>query len=652
MANRKTAFFFANGLKMKIRLSIVLLLILIVPLQVVLASQLTIEQQRKEFLRVEKLIQKGKYDSFYQAIKPLKNYPLYPGLEYQWLKKHLHQTDKIKAFLKNYPQTRYAGLLNYHWQHYLAKHKNWKQFLDQYTETKNTKLQCYYYRAQYHIGAKNEALLGAKKLWVVGKSQPDECNPLFKVLKASKYFTQDLLWQRFAAALKNKKTGLAKYIKRSMNRNNQQIAQRWLKIHNNPGLIKKPGLLNKNNTQSGLIFAHAVDRLASTDYRLAIKIWDARKNSFNINKTRFQQLEQRLAMSLAYRRDNRAYQRLTELKGADKSTKEWRVRAALAEQNWHHVEQAIVDLSQETQKKDKWQYWLARALEKTDKPKAADFIYSKLSTNRSFYGYLSAEKLEKDYQLSDHPIQVSREMLENFKQKVDFRVVAELHKLDRPKEAKRQWWYAIKKLDKNEILIAAKYAQQLNWTQTAIFTIAKAKYWDDVSLRFPVRYKKQVADNAKLQQLHPAIIYGLIRRESAFNEKARSPVGARGLMQIMPKTGQQIAKELNQRLGNIKRLFDPSTNIEYGTYYYKQLLDQFKGHYALAAAAYNAGPSRVNRWLPQKEPIAADIWIETIPFKETRAYVSAVLTYALIYQKRLGLTGLTMKDFTQKVNPG
>ncbi|KAF3983437.1 MAG: lytic transglycosylase domain-containing protein [Methylococcales symbiont of Hymedesmia sp. n. MRB-2018] len=642
---------FANGLKMKICLSIVFLLILIMPAQFTLASTLTLEQQRKEFLYIEKLIKKGKSTQFHKRVALIKNYPLYSKLQYQWLKKNLRQTDRIKNFLKEYSQTRYASLLNYRWQIYLAKHKRWKQFLLQYEDETDTTLQCYFYWAKYKTGSKKEALLGARQLWVVGKSQPDECDPLFKVLKNSKYFAEDLLWQRFAAAVKNKKTGLAKYIKRSMSRENKKTADIWLKIHSNPGLIKKQALLDKNNKQSGLIFAHAIDRMANNNYKLAIKIWDARKNNFTIDKARFNQLEQRLAMSLAYRRESGAYQRLAQLEGADQVTKEWRVRTALLEQNWEHVERSIADLSQETQKKEKWQYWLARALEKTGKLKASGYIYDKLSTDRSFYGYLSAEKLKKDYQLSDHPVRMSTEMLEKFKQTLAFRIVAELLALDRPSEAKRQWWFSIKQLDKKDILIAAKYAQELNWTQTAIFTIAKAKYWDDVSLRFPIEYRKQVENNAKQQQLHPAVIYGLIRRESAFNEKAQSRAGARGLMQIMPRTGKQIAKELKEKLGHKKNLFKPDLNIKYGAYYYKQLLKQFNGRYALATAGYNAGSHRVKKWLPKGKAIDADIWVETIPLKETRAYVSAVLTYALIYQKQLGLTGLTMKDFSQQVSP-
>ena len=629
--------------------NIILVLFFLLPMSTVVASNFSLQQQRKEFLAAEKLIKKNQEKLFFNQLEQLKDYPLYPYLKYQWLKNRLNQKVKIKNFLREHSDTRYAGRLNYSWLLYLARNKEWQEFIKHYNASKNTKLQCYYYRAKYNTGAKKEALSGAKRLWVVGKSQPDECDPIFNALQNSSYFTRDMLWQRFAATLDNKKVSLAKYVKKFMNKRDQVIAQTWLNVHAKPGLVKDTKLLNRKIPQSGLIFAHGIDRMARTNLAKAIQLWDSRYQHFKIDSATKQRIEKRLAMALAYRRDKGAYARLSKLDKVDEATKEWRVRTALREQNWQHVEQSISALNKETKEKDKWRYWLARALENTDKPKVADFIYTKLSHERSFYGYLSADKLDRQYELSDHPIQVTPIVFDRFKQKDDFRVVSELINVDKLKEAKRQWWYSVKKLKKKEILLAAKLAQQLGWKQVAIFTIAKAKYWDDVSLRFPMDFEDHVQKNAELQKLNPAVVFALIRRESAFNEKARSPVGARGLMQIMPATGKQIARELKQKWRGVKNLLTPATNVKYGSYYYKKLLNQFGGHYALAAAGYNAGPHRVKRWLPNHENMAADIWIETIPFKETRAYVSAVLTYALIYQKQLGKKLLTMKDLTKDV---
>ena len=199
-------------------------------------------------------------------------------------------------------------------------------------------------------------------------------------------------------------------------------------------------------------------------------------------------------------------------------------------------------------------------------------------------------------------------------------------------------------------MVAAKLAQQWQWDEIAIFTIAKVKYWDDVAMRFPLSYADKVHENALQQKLDPAILFGLIRRESAFNKNAHSPAGARGLMQIMPKTGRKIARHFNERWHGSNSLYNPVTNLKYGAYYYQKLLKQFDGHYAIALAAYNAGPNRVKQWLPE-ETTPADIWIETIPYRETREYVTSVLAYTLIYQQRTAQENLTMDELTRDVKP-
>ncbi len=621
------------------------------PFQLLATVDRSIEAQRKTFLQWEKMIKKGKSPLSFSRKDVLFDYPLYPYLQYQWLKKNLHDTKRVKDFLKYYKDSRYAGLLKYKWQLYLAKKNNWSEFVEQYQKSHNTKLQCHYHWAKYQMGAREDALIAAKKLWVVGKSQPKECDPLFKKLLASKYLTADMLWQRFDAAMIKGKLSVARYVSKLMSKKDQRVAKQWIQVYGNPNLISKTKFLDNKQAQAGLIFAHGIDRLAKKNLNKAIKIWDDRKKDYKINESTLARIDQRLAMSLAYRRNDQAYSRLSQLSRPDDKAKEWRVRTALRAQNWQGVKESISALSKEDKEKEKWRYWLARASENTGKPKVSSFIYSRLAEERSYYGYLSAEKLNKQYQLADKPIEVLPARLKRFKNKKDFRVVAELIAVDKKRESERQWWYAVSKLSKKEILLAAKFAQELNWKQVAIFTLAKAKYWDDVAVRFPMAYKTQVQQNAQKQQLSPAIIFGLIRRESAFNKNAKSPVGARGLMQIMPKTGQQIARELKEKWKSSNQLLNPATNLKYGSYYYKQLLKQFDGHYALAAAAYNAGPHRVNRWLPRDHTLAADIWIETIPFTETRAYVSAVLTYALIYQKQLKKNLLTMKDFMRDVFP-
>lgn len=605
---------------------------------------------RQLFLQAEVAVKNDDNVNYFLLADQLKDYPLYPYLQYQWLTKHLAAESEVKQFLEQQSSSRYAGKLKHKWLYHLAKKAQWQTFLQFYSKTSDTSLICYYHRAQFKTGDKQSALKGAKELWVAGYSQPRACDPLFAQLEKSSLFNQALIWQRFDAALRNNKTSLAGYIKKFMSEADQKTAGLWLNLHRKPERYI-PELLSRSEiTQAPLMFAHAINRLAGSDIHQAIDLWDKNKHRFDISKKQSDSLEKRLASRLAYENESGAYERLGRLNEADESSKTSRIRVALNEQNWSRVITAIEDLDDTSRNQEKWQYWLARAYEETGRPLQADELLNELSSKRDFYGYLAADRLNRLYQLSDNPLDVSAQQIADIKNRREFRVAFELKVLERDTEAKLQWWHAIRQLNVQEITAAAKLAQQWQWDEVAIFTIAKVKLWDDIDLRFPLSYADKINENATELHLNPVILFGLVRRESAFNKDAHSPVGARGLMQLMPKTARQIAKDLNERWPGKDSLYNPVKNLKYGSYYYQKLLNQFDGNYALALAAYNAGPGRVKQWLPD-ESIPADIWIETIPFRETREYVTSVLVYAMIYQQRMQSSELTLNDLTSDVQP-
>ncbi len=613
---------------------------------------LTLQQQRQHFRLAETQLKKKQQVDFDQLSQDLHNYPLLPYLEYLWLRNNLHQHQAIESYLIAHKDSRYAPRLKNKWLRQVAKDKNWEQLIKHYRDASSADLKCLYHIAQYNSGQTKQALVAAKKLWTVGHSQPNVCNPLFKQLINSSYFTRDMVWQRFQAALNNGKTSLAKYIHKLMGPKDKKVAELWLKVHDNPFYVKNKANWHQNVKQAGLIFAHAIKRIARTNSVKAAAIWDPNHQKYTIPTAIKKQIERKLAIGFAFRRQPSAYQRLDQLQTTDKTIREWQIRAALINQDWPLVQKSLDKLTPSEKKQNKWKYWQARTLEAQGQAKKANLIFQQLAQDRSFYGFMSAYKLEQTIRLGDQPLAIAEQAIDKLSQTDDFRSVEEWLALDRMHEAKTQWWHTVKKLNKNEILTAAKLAHRWKLDQIAIFTVARAKYWNDISLRFPIKFQQQIRKNAAQRKLDPAIILGIIRRESAFDAYAQSPVGARGLMQIMPNTGKQIARDLKEKWRSTKSLYNPNLNVKYGAFYYKQLLDEFNGHYALAAAAYNAGPHRVRRWLPDDKPVPADIWIETIPFKETRGYVNAVLAYALIYQKRLKTNALTMNEFMRKIIPG
>ena len=633
------------------KLAVRLILLFCSVLQSSLASGMSIEAQRLAFLEAEKSINSENHSDFPQPIRNLKDYPLYPVLRYQWLRKHLERSSEVEQFLSDYHYSRHTQLLKREWLNHLAEAKLWRAYIGHYEKTSDSAMECQFYWAQYKIGHRKTALTAAKKLWTVGYSQPKACDPLLSTLMESEFFSREMVWERFALALRSGKESLAGYVKRLLPKKDQEVAEFWLKVHKNPALVGIDSQWNKRYRKLGEIFAHGVDRLAGSDINSAAEIWDRNKHRFKISAKVSEQTERRLGLVLAFKKNAAAYGRLEKVQNPDEVVRTWRVRAALLEGDWLHVERALSGLSGEEKKQPRWQYWQGRALNEMGQKAQSQDVFAQLAEDRSLFGFMASARINRLPRLGDRPIEFKAEDMDRFKKLPAVSMVSEFNALGRDNEARKQWWFLLNQLSKEQVLMAAKLAQQWGWTQTAIFTVAKAEHWDDVGLRFPIDYELAVKKYARQQELDPAIVFGLIRRESVFDQFARSPAGARGLMQIMPQTGRQIARSLKEKWKSVGSLFNPAVNVKYGTFYFKQMLDRFDGHFALAAAAYNAGPGRVDGWLPQFAPMPADIWIETIPFKETREYVTAVLEYAIIYQQRMNSNAIKMSDLMRDVFP-
>jgi soluble lytic murein transglycosylase len=610
------------------------------------------QRERRDFVLAEHAVERGDAAAYQTLADTLNEYPLYPYLQYQWLKEDLAQTDKIRAFLTAYKDSRYAPLLRAKWLKSMAEQSQWREYIDNYQADGDVALECLYHWAQHQTGFREQALLHAKRLWMSGSSQPSECEPLFTELSKSALMTREMIWQRFEMALKEKHRQLAESLARHLIGIDREAAESWLKVDKNPELIIEAKKRSGNDTWFARIFAHGIDRMAKSDPVMAVRLWDAQKNSLQLEDRHKQMIERRLALALAFQRKAGAYDRLTGLIAYDAEIREWRVRSALFEQNWGHIAAAVSGLTLEELKEARWQYWQARVFAAAGHHAEARSLYRQAANDRSFYGFLAADAVSQPYRLADNPVQLAPNALAELAAEKDFQAVFELRALNRDMEAQRQWWFTVDKLTKEKRAQAAKLAEFWGWEPIAIRTLVKADYWDDLSLRFPVRYLEQVQSNAFRQNLDPAVVLGVIRQESMLDSKAESPVGAKGLMQVMPKTGRQIAREIQQNLENDSSLFDPNVNIQLGAYYFKKLLQRFNGHVALAAAAYNAGPARVAKWLPNGGAMAADMWVETIPYKETRKYVASVLFYAIIYQHRLNKSALKMKDLMTAIPSG
>jgi soluble lytic murein transglycosylase len=613
----------------------------------------TLEQGREDFIRAEALLKSGKLKTFHQLLDGLTDYPLYPYLQYAALQRKPTDENGILVFIQAFPSSRYAQILRKRYLKRLAKMGRWVGFLEHYDADSEVELRCSYYRALYLTGKIVDALEGARILWLSGKSRPAECDELFLQLRRSELFSSNLAWDRFVLALENRQVGLARYLQRFFSPQDQMAGRTALTVYQKPTRVAGRSGISPRTPRAGWIFAHGIQRMASQNLSRAVSAWDRLNKRYDITRQYRHRTEQRLAILSAMRRAPNAYSRFSVLDPAllSQDARFWKLRSALMKENWSQADRSLGQLRTDEKSMLKWRYWRARALAAQHGPQAAISQYREIARERDYYGFLAADRIGVDYSFNDAPVRIDPAELADLEQGESFAVVREWLALGRQREARRSWWQMVAGMNASQKTVAAKIAQKRGLHDLAIFTVAKADSWDDLNLRFPILFRETVEKSARQHALPFAMVYGIIRQESVFKASAVSPAGAIGLMQIMPRTGRLLARQAGDQWRSIKSLYDPKKNVRYGTLYLKNLLERFGGNMTLAVAGYNAGPRMVSKWLPNHNKIAADLWIDTIPFRETRRYVRYVLGYTMVYQNRLEAPVKRISDYMQVVLP-
>lgn len=601
------------------------------------------QYERDIYKKARIALAKKQINQFSQYASQLTEYPLHPYLVYEEIRTRISRLSdsEVDTFLAENSDGPLADKMRLAWLKQLQSKGRVGSYINYYKNETSADLQCYFLRAKKSLNQfeenKDQYLKQIRDLWLVGKSQPNQCDPLFKWYEEQGYLSDDDIWQRFSLALDKKRTRLATYLLKKLPAGEQKKAKLWLSVHKKPEAhLRGNSLLNDNHLNRKIV-RHGVMRLARKDLTAAHYLWLDIQDNYAFGSDLHDEVEKNLALRAAYRHDDRAtawmYKLPEEL--SDPAANLWRARSAIRSMDWDLVLRGIALLTEEEKAKSEWQYWRARALAEKGLRSDANLIYQKLASERSYHGFLSADKLSAPYHIVDEPVQSNAQELEKIEQTPSVIRARELLFVNQLSDARREWNHATKNYSTSQYQIAASLAHQWSWHDYAIRTIAKGKNFDDLSIRFPTPFTGQVNRYASKRSLEPAFVYGIIRRESAFNPQARSPVGARGLMQLMPATAKQVSKQLKIRAPSRQDLYTPAFNINLGSKYIGDMLKKFNGNRALASAAYNAGPHRVKAWLPEDNELPADVWVDTIPFTETREYVRAIFEYTALFEWKL-----------------
>ncbi len=606
-------------------------------------------QQRSVFFSAQQALNSGDISTFQQLTASLDNYPLAVYLHYLYLEPRLDRVSdaEVLQFLARYGETGHGELLRRKWLYILAKREAWPTFMTamkgyQLDEDYVT-LRCHYLTAQLRTGRSVQTLKNELfDLWLVGKSQPDACDPAFASLYSSHLITDALLWERVKLAMDNGVLGVATALSQQFsNPNNAQWVELWQTMHRSPSAT----LSSFNQPDSVIartVIVHGIKTLAKDSYQQAAALWAQFRPHYAFSVEQLTEAKAALAIA-AYKQDApEAYALMTALlsKQVPDNADDDRFIAALKRLDWPAVADFVRELPADQQTDLQWRYWYARALSQTGQKdsssgKTGRELMQDVAQARDYYGFLAAEQLGQPHKIV-HQATPTSPMAEAALLKLPSMAAAqEFYQLDLMTNARREWNYMSNHVTSEQLGIAAVLAQRWGWYDRAIFTVAQAGLFDDLNLRFPLAYYDELLTGAKNQQVDLAWVYGITRQESAFMHSVSSHAGALGLMQLMPSTGRYVARRIGMRIKSNADILKVENNVMLGTAYLKQMLDSFDGNYMLATAAYNAGPGRAKRWAAENGCLPTDVWVELIPFSETRTYVRRVMFYTRIFESQL-----------------
>ncbi|OGV51764.1 MAG: lytic murein transglycosylase, partial [Legionellales bacterium RIFCSPHIGHO2_12_FULL_42_9] len=523
-----------------------------------------------------------------------------------------------------------AQKLREKWLYELARQENWSMYIQHYQPSTDASLQCYAQFAAYQQGDRQRAIVNSKLKWLTGDSLPPACDKLFILLFKENVFNNALIITRVKLALESRNYTLANYLLKKINhplRHDDQILE---SIQQHPQRITR---LAPNELSSDF-YLYGLKRLLTRNATQAIKLWQQAVRQARLTERQQQSFLTQVALYKAMHNQYDAPAWFAKIKQPfnTEAVIDWHIRFALRHRDWATVESLIKHATNHDS--PCWQYWLARAMEAQGRHEQATIIYNNLAPNRHYYGFLASIRQHKPLQFDHETVTPGDQALQLYQPITD--QIKALYFSKQTARASRLVNDFASELPKDEKSAFAYWiANNLHWFGKSVYLSTHNDLANQLNLRFPLAYHDLIKQQATHYHLSEALIFAMIRQESAFREDVISFAGARGLMQVMPATARWLSTLRHIPFHDKAQLLSIPYNIMLGTAYLNQLGNRFNNHPLLMAAAYNAGPRQVQAWLNSHPLQQADIWIETIPFYETRNYLKNVIAFYAVYQHRL-----------------
>ena len=617
-----------------------------------------LQQQRQGYLDAMGALKKGDLDTFHTLYTRLDGYILQGYLQYEFLKERISSTpiDAIREFLDKNKYAPISAQLRNIWLEHLAAAGDEEAFLKEYQgRVSGPKLRCYRLKLLLASATDTESLSHeVERLWLTYKRLPTICDKVFRHWHEAGYLTRDLVWARIKLLMARNRLSHAREVANQyLNANDKVWLRRWQTLHRDPaGRLLKIDYPVETKLARAIVTSGVI-RLANRDPDQAMMKWQRLRQKHSALAEDEDRILREVGIIATRHHLPSAEKWLSRVNESsdDKDLRRWRLRAMLRTGDWHKAKRLIENLSEDEQVDRFWLYWTARVMEQTGENAKARYLFALVATERNYYSFLSADRVRVDYTMHHRSIDASPDEVMQLLKRPGIRAARELHAVGDFVTARRQWDLSLSRMDKRELKVAALIAREWGWHDRVIYTLSKSGHRNDLDLRFPLLYRSMVETNAKANSLDPSWFFGVIRQESAFVPDARSSAGALGLMQLMPRVGRATGRQLKLRIRTNDAILKVENNLRLGAAFLKNMLRRYKGHQMLATAAYNAGPTRVRNWLPRSAAIDADVWVETIPFEETRDYVKNVMAYTAVYDHRLGRRPVRLCERMPSVAP-
>ena len=607
--------------------------------------------QRAAFKQAYAAAQQGG-DGWRPLAANLHDYPLYPYLPAAALQHDIQQIDRasVEAYLAQYPDWIPAGDLRRAFLLELARRQDWTNFLALYQPGLGDTLSCDALQAHLAGGGTLDFQRDLADLWSRA-SLPAACDPVLTAAHDQGLLTDARLWTRIDRAADAGQAGTIASLAGWLSTDAQATAQQLALALRDPAAALKQALNWPDGARQRHAVTLALTRLARRQTSSADTAWQQLQSRFTLSEAQRNRILHTLALFHATDFDAGALARLIALPAAAQtdSTREWRVRVALARQDWSAVLAGIDAMPAAQQQDGEWQYFRARALAATGNHAEAQQQFAAQASQPNFYGFLAADRLDQPYAICPLTLADDAQREQQLLAMPGMVRAFELYAVDLPKLARREWTRALRDSDAATQRVAADMANRRGWYDRAVFTLSSGDALRMYALRFPLASQDGLVPQAEQAGIEPAWAYGILRAESAWSSDARSGADARGLMQLLPSTAALVAQRNGLDWAGGDSLYDPVVNIALGTRYLAQMASRFNGSPWLASAAYNAGPNKVDQWLAARGTLPTDLFVATIPYKETREYVARVMAFSIIYDWRMD--GQTVVPLTTRMSP-